>query len=122
MPGNTKVDGVKTTEVGASNDIEYKILGSAGGATLTSESNYEAIYSTGITFNPKTNTITASKFSGALTGNATSATSANITTTSNSIAYYTNDSGTFGYKASANGALYATEANGTLSWGTLPVL
>lgn len=46
---------------------------------------------------------------------------ANITTTTNAIAYYTNTTGTFGSKASANGALYATSANGTLQWGTLPV-
>lgn len=49
------------------------------------------------------------------------ATAANLTTTTNAIAYYTNTTGTFGTKASANGALYATSANGTLSWGTLPV-
>lgn len=46
---------------------------------------------------------------------------ANITTTSNAIAYYTNTTGTFGSKASANGALYATSANGALQWGTLPI-
>ena len=46
---------------------------------------------------------------------------ASITTTSNAIAYYTNATGTFGSKASANGALYATSANGALQWGTLPI-
>ena len=46
---------------------------------------------------------------------------ANITTTSNAIAYYTNTTGTFGSKASANGALYATSANGALQWGILPI-
>ncbi len=61
-------------------------------------------------------TITAS-----LTGTASKATAANLTTTANAIAYYTNTTGTFGTKASANGALYATSANGALSWGTLPV-
>ena len=45
---------------------------------------------------------------------------ANITTTANAVAYYTDTSGTFGSKASANGALYATAANGALQWGTLP--
>lgn len=48
-------------------------------------------------------------------------TAANLTTTSNAIAYYTNTTGTFGSKASANGALYATSANGALQWGTLPI-
>ena len=46
---------------------------------------------------------------------------ASITTTSNAIAYYTNTAGTFGSKASANGALYATSTNGALQWGTLPI-
>lgn len=46
---------------------------------------------------------------------------ASITTTSNAIAYYTNTTGAFGSKASANGALYATSANGALQWGTLPI-
>lgn len=46
---------------------------------------------------------------------------ANITTTANAVAYYTDTAGTFGSKASANGVLYATAANGTLNWGTLPV-
>lgn len=58
--------------------------------------------------------------SGTWSGTAAKATAANITTTANAVAYYTNTTGTFGYKASANGALYATAANGTLQWGTLP--
>lgn len=62
--------------------------------------------------------------SGTWSGNAataTYATKANLTTTTNAVAYYTNTTGTFGYKASANGALYATSANGALQWGTLPI-
>lgn len=58
--------------------------------------------------------------SGTWSGTAAKATAANMTTTKNAVAYYTNTTGTFGYKASANGALYATAANGTLQWGTLP--
>ena len=54
-------------------------------------------------------------------GTAAKATAANLTTTANAVAYYTNATGTFGTKASANGALYATATNGALSWGTLPV-
>lgn len=54
-------------------------------------------------------------------GNATSANKANITTTENAIAYYSDNTGTFASKASANGALYATSNNGALTWGTLPV-
>lgn len=34
---------------------------------------------------------------------------------------YGNGTSAIGAKASANGALYATAANGTLSWGTLPI-
>lgn len=63
----------------------------------------------------------ATTFNGALSGNATSATKANLTTTANAVAYYTDIAGTFGSKASANGALYATSANGALNWGTLPI-
>lgn len=53
--------------------------------------------------------------------NADKTTAANLTTTTNAVAYYTNTTGTFGSKASANGVLYATSANGALQWGTLPV-
>ena len=60
--------------------------------------------------------VTATQFN----GNATSATKANLTTTANAVAYYTDAAGTFGSKASANGALYATSANGALTFGTLP--
>ena len=49
------------------------------------------------------------------------ATRANLTTTANAVAYYTGTDGTFGTKASAKGALYATAANGALTFGTLPV-
>lgn len=48
-------------------------------------------------------------------------TGAAATTTTNAVAYYTNTTGTFGSKASADGVLYATAANGALNWGTLPV-
>jgi hypothetical protein len=70
-------------------------------------------------------TLDATKLSGtasiSTTGNAGSANSANITTTTNAVAYYTNTTGSFGSKASANGALYATSANGALTFGTLPI-
>ena len=54
-------------------------------------------------------------------GVAPKVTAANLTTSANAVAYYTDTAGTFGSKASANGALYATTANGALQWGTLPV-
>ena len=60
-------------------------------------------------------------FIGNLTGNADSATAANITSTANGVAYYSNTNGTFANMASKNGALYATDTNGTLYWGTLPI-
>lgn len=52
---------------------------------------------------------------------ATKTSAANISTTINAVATYTDANGTFGTKASADGALYATSTNGTLQWGTLPV-
>lgn len=42
------------------------------------------------------------------------------TLTSNAV-LYGNGTNDVGMKQSANGALYATQANGTLSWGTLPI-
>ena len=45
---------------------------------------------------------------------------ANITTTANAVAYYSDANGTFASKASANGVLYATSTNGSLQWGILP--
>lgn len=63
----------------------------------------------------------ATAITGTIDNNAKTATAANITTTTNAIAYYTNTSGTFGTKASTNGALYATSTNGSLEWGTLPI-
>lgn len=42
------------------------------------------------------------------------------TFTSNAVLYGNGTNG-IGAKASANGALYATQANGSLSWGTLPI-
>lgn len=65
--------------------------------------------------------VTATAFSGNLSGTASKATAANLTTTANAIAYYTNTTGTFGTKASANGALYSTGTNSALTFGTLPI-
>lgn len=65
--------------------------------------------------------VTKAQYDGLLTRYADQAIAAKLTTTSNAIAYYTNTTGAFGSKASANGALYATSANGTLQWGTLPL-
>ena len=64
MAGNTVVNKVKTTV--KSDDVEYKILGNAGGASPTSGTNYEAIYDTNITMNPSTSTITANIFTGTI--------------------------------------------------------
>lgn len=74
-------------------------------------------------------TISSGQFSGnaATATSATSATTAskanaaNITTTANAIATYSNTTGTFSTKATANGAAYATAANGALTFGTLPI-
>ena len=77
------------------------------------------------TIGPKTTNpgihFSKSTITATLNGNANTATAANLTSTANAVAYYTNTTGTFGSKASANGALYATSANGALQWGTLPI-
>jgi len=81
-------------------------------------------------YNPSTNTLTVANVSGnatsattatTCTGNAATSTKANITTTANAVAIYTDTAGTFGTKATANGAAYATSTNGALTFGTLPV-
>ena len=65
--------------------------------------------------------VTKAQYDGLWTRYADQAVAAKLTTTANAIAYYTDTNGTFNAKASANGALYATKDNGTLSWGTLPI-
>ena len=52
---------------------------------------------------------------------ASKADAADITTTANAVAIYTDANGTFGTKATSNGAAYATSTNGALTFGTLPV-
>lgn len=64
MAGDTVVNKVKTTAKSTSDNVEYKILANAAGASPTSGSDYEAVYDTNITMNPSTSTITATKFSG----------------------------------------------------------
>ena len=64
LDSSTVVNKVKTTAKSTSDDVEYKILANAAGASPTSGSDYEAIYDTNITMNPSTSTITASEFVG----------------------------------------------------------
>ena len=76
----------------------------------------------GTTFGPGTDgNVLISNGTNVYWGTPPASTGASITTTANAVAYYTDTNGTFGSKASANGALYATSANGELSWGTLPI-
>ena len=107
-----------STGVGGADQIVY--LNTSGiltaGTSATNANTASTIVKRDASGNFSAGTITAT-----LSGNASSATKANITTTANAVAYYTNTTGTFGSKASANGALYATAANGALQWGTLPV-
>ena len=60
----------------SSSNVEYPIT--ARYATTTGSSDYAEYgrYSTGVTLNPSTNTITATTFKGSLTGNASTATTA----------------------------------------------
>ena len=65
----------KVTQTVTTTNASYPILAAAT-ASKTATSTEAARFSTGITMNPSTNTITATTFSGALSGNATSATNA----------------------------------------------
>ena len=56
-----------------------------------------------------------------LTGVASKATAANITTNTNAIAKYSNTTGSFASIRSASGALYATAQDGAPTFGTLPI-
>ena len=65
----------KVTQTVTTTNASYPILAAAT-ASKTATSTEEARFSTGITMNPSTNTIIATTFSGALSGNASTATSA----------------------------------------------
>lgn len=83
---------------------------SAGNATYAASASYASSATFAATANTAGSTLLAAK-----------ATAANITSTTNAIAYYADAAGTFGSKASADGVLYATAANGALNWGILPI-
>ena len=129
LTGNADTASAITQTVKTDN-ASYNLLISST-SNLTSGEAYGVSYDAGIDINPSTHTLTASNFVGSLTGNvtgnastadlATLATGANITTTTNGVAYYSDTGGTFANLSSANGALYATSANGALNFGTLPV-
>ena len=96
---------------------------SNGGQSVTVTPHYESYTASSSTVEPTT-TINTARINSYRWNNLwviNKANAANITTTTNAVAYYTNTTGTFGSKASANGALYATSANGALQWGTLPI-
>ena len=118
----------------SSTNVELPIAGlsAAGNATTTAPdltTSYKNLYggvpstlANQATINPSTGRITVpGGVTANLTGVASKATAANLTTTANAIAIYTDTAGTFGTKATANGAAYATTTNGALTFGTLPV-
>lgn len=80
-----------TVKQSASTDNNNYYLLASAKTSPTSGTAYESIYSTGISINPSTKTITATTFSGALSGNASSstyATNARITATTSAGTYY----------------------------------
>lgn len=111
---------------------DYPLVVSRTGAgsigTSGTDSSYTNVY--GVMWDDTTKVPTLNPSTGAmkvpggitanLTGIASKATAANITTTANAIAIYSNTTGTFSTKATASGAAYATSANGALTFGTLP--
>ena len=80
----------KVKQTSSTTDAAYPIL-TATATSPTSGTSYESYYNTGVTINPSTKTITATTFSGSLSGNASSATySSNIrvTATTSANTYY----------------------------------
>lgn len=80
----------KVKQTSSTTNAAYPIL-TATTASPTSGTAYESYYNTGVTINPSTKTITATTFSGALSGNASSATYASnvrITDTTSAGTYY----------------------------------
>lgn len=73
-PTDTNTD-TKVTQTSSTTNGNYPIL-LASSTSPTSGGASTSLYNTGITVNPSTKTITATTFSGALSGNATSATKA----------------------------------------------
>ena len=107
--------GFQVTTAGAIVPVKAEAANNNAQDIGTSSNKWKNIYATTFTGNLAGNASTADSAT-----TASKAGAANITTTANAVAYYTNTTGTFGSKASANGALYATSANGALQWGTLP--
>ena len=80
----------KVKQTSSTTNAAYPIL-TATAASPTSGTAYESYYNTGVTINPSTKTITATTFSGALSGNASSATYASnirVTATTGAGTYY----------------------------------
>lgn len=69
---NTNTD-ILVKQTAKTDNVAYKILMGAN-SSPTSGTAYEAVYDANITINPSTHTITATTFSGALSGNASTAT------------------------------------------------
>lgn len=101
----------KVKQTSSTGNAAYPIL-TATTASPTSGTAYESYYNTGVTINPSTKTVTATTFSGALNGNATTATTAtkstieNLTPPSSSTNYYN----LFYSAVSGTGKLIADEA------------
>ena len=99
----------KVTQSLTSTAAEYSILGMADAAATATKTNGTR-FSTGITMNPSTNTITATTFKGALSGNAATATKATQDASGNTITSY--------YAPKASPALTGTPTAPTAAEGT----
>ena len=102
--------GTSTSSAHATHAGSATFATSAGNATHAASATYASSASFAAAANTAGSTLLAAK-----------ANAANVASTTNAVAYYTDAGGTFGSKASADGALYATAADGALNWGTLPI-
>jgi hypothetical protein len=100
------------------NASRYLAFTSATSGVITQEN-----VSTGLTFNPSSNTLTTTTFVGALTGNASTATTATTATNlaggANGSLPYQTGSGTTTFLAAGSNGQYLTLSGGIPSWGNI---
>jgi len=100
------------------NASRYLAFTSATSGVITQEN-----VSTGLTFNPSSNTLTTTTFVGALTGNASTATTATTATNlaggANGSLPYQTGSGTTSFLAAGSNGQYLTLSGGIPSWGNI---
>lgn len=106
----------KMQQNASTTDGEYPLL--AKSTTATANINGQAIFDADVTINPSTGTITANTFAGALSGNASTASSAAKLTTARTIRTNLASTSTASFNGTANVTPGVTGTLGTANGGT----